>query len=197
MLFMVLSIKKRFGCCSSEAPFHIKNCVIVTYRYFSRTTVAPKGLRERPASLKNCLPNGIPMIVMHQRTPQRKFPIASTRPPKIIQSTFSRNEPAPPSYFTSFPKGFRDRLASLKHCSPTGMPMIVIHQRTPVISQPRALKSPPKMIHKIFPINLMIQFSFLSYSMIFFLCSLIESIQEKKPVRKKPARTGPASISQC
>ena len=35
-------------------------------------TVAPKGVRPSFASLKHCLPKGIPMMVMHQITPAKK-----------------------------------------------------------------------------------------------------------------------------
>jgi len=36
------------------------------------TTVFPKGQAARKASLKICLPNGIPTMVMHSKKPNRK-----------------------------------------------------------------------------------------------------------------------------
>ena len=78
-------------------------------------TAAPKGLNESLAILKNCFPNGIPTIVMHQRHPARKFINAIHQPFKRNQMTFTRNDTAPPPYLICFPKGQKDKLANLKH----------------------------------------------------------------------------------
>ena len=43
---------------------------------FYPITLAPNGIKESLAILKNCLPNGIPTIVMHQIQPTIRFPSA-------------------------------------------------------------------------------------------------------------------------
>ena len=50
------------------------NCVL---------TVFPNGRITNLANLKHCFPNGIPMIVMHQNKPKKKYPIASHKPIKM------------------------------------------------------------------------------------------------------------------
>ena len=47
--------------------------------------VAPKGISESLANLKNCLPNGIPIIVMQRRHPQTALAIAIGIPVTMSQ----------------------------------------------------------------------------------------------------------------
>ena len=116
------------------------------------TTDAPKGIKDSLAILKHCFPIGMPRIVMHQRQPRMQYPIAISRPKKIIQIRLTRKEKPPPPYTTSFPNGKKARLANLKHCRPTGMPMIVMHQRQPASTQARPPINPPNRNQRIFPI---------------------------------------------
>ena len=57
----------------------------------------------------------MPMIVTQQRIPITADPAAMGSPVAISQMIFSRREPAPPPYCTSFPKGKKLRDANLKH----------------------------------------------------------------------------------
>ncbi len=80
---------------------------------------------------------------MHSTTPIRADSIAKGSPDTMSQIKFKRKDPAPPPYRTSFPNGKKLSAANLKHCIPTGMPIIVIHQRQPVSVQLRPLMKPP------------------------------------------------------
>lgn len=112
---------------------------------------APNGISANFANLKCCMPNGIPMMVIQNMTPKSKWNNISTNPPSKIQITLSINLPTPPPYITSLPKGQRANPASLKACRPMGMPMIVIQQITPAISQLTAMHKPPNMSQIRFP----------------------------------------------
>lgn len=111
----------------------------------------PNGISASLASLKHCNPNGIPTIVTQNKTPFNTDPSASGIPVTIIQMMFNKNEPAPPPYITSFPNGKKANAANLKHCFPIGIPIIVIHQRTPAIVHPSPIQSPPNKNHNRFP----------------------------------------------
>ena len=82
---------------------------------------------------------------MHSTTPIRADSIAKGSPDTMSQIKFKRKDPAPPPYRTSFPNGKKLSAANLKHCIPTGMPIIVIHQRQPVSVQLRPLMKPPNI----------------------------------------------------
>ena len=69
------------------------------------TICAPNGISDSCASLKNCFPNGIPMIVMHQRQPMIRFATAISKPKKMIQITFTKRENMPLPYTISLPNG--------------------------------------------------------------------------------------------
>ena len=56
--------------------------------------------------------------------------------------TFTRNDTAPPELTTSLPNGMRARRATLKHCMPTGMPTMLMHQSTPKSAHPNASHTP-------------------------------------------------------
>ena len=117
---------------------------------------------ERKSCLfKNCFPNGIPPIVMHQRKPIIRFPNAISQPKNRIQIKFTKNENIPFPYTISFPKGQNARDANLKHCSPTGIPMIVIHHMHPAKIHASPPNTPPNINQRIFP-NVLISASPLS-----------------------------------
>lgn len=128
----------------------------LSYAKCTLRTVAPKGMSEIAAILKNCIPNGIPTIVMLRRHPSTKFINASSIPPAKNQITFKRNEKHPGLDSISFPKGLSEIDASLKHCNPTGIPMIVMHHKHPVMIHESQLIKPPHIIQSIFPKILMI-----------------------------------------
>ena len=119
-----------------------------SYTILLYTTDAPKGIKDSLAILKHCFPR----IVMHQRQPRMQYPIAISRPKKMIQIRLTRKEKPPPPYTTSFPNGKKARLANLKHCRPTGMPMMVMHQRQPASTQASPPINPPNRNQRIFPI---------------------------------------------
>ena len=73
----------------------------------------------------------------------------------ISQTMLASRLTAPPPYTTSFPNGKNARLANLKHCSPIGIPMIVMHHRQPDNTHASPLKSPPQTNQSMFPSMLM------------------------------------------
>ncbi len=82
------------------------------------------------------IPNGIPMIVMHSRIPAAMLSRKSSHPTKKSHSrlkTMSRTVSASLLATTVRPKGHRTNPASLNAWIPNGMPMIVMHIRSPAI----------------------------------------------------------------
>ena len=63
---------------------------------------------------------------MHQIQPTIRFPSAISHPKNIIHIRFTKNENIPFPYTISFPNGQNASVANLKHCRPTGIPIIVI-----------------------------------------------------------------------
>ena len=112
---------------------------------------APNGISASFASLKCCMPKGIPIIVMKKTPPITRCSIANGIPDTSSQITFRKREPAPPPYCTSFPNGKKLSCANLKHCIPTGIPMIVMHQRHPARHQLNPVNAPPNTNHNKFP----------------------------------------------
>ena len=102
------------------SPYHINIllstlCLIIiaTLNFvFYTITLAPNGMKESLAILKNCIPNGIPTIVMHQIQPTIRFPSAISHPKNIIHIRFTRNENMPFPYTISFPNGQNARVAN-------------------------------------------------------------------------------------
>ena len=52
---------------------------------FYPITLAPNGIKESLAILKNCLPNGIPTIVIHHMDPAKTQAKPPSNPPNINQ----------------------------------------------------------------------------------------------------------------
>lgn len=121
---------------------------ICCFRY---RTVAPNGIRASFASLKHCLPKGIPMIVTHSTAPSTAASTAMGIPLKINQKILQTTETALPPNSTSLPNGKNASFANLKHCFPMGIPTIVMHQSTPAATQLRPVHSPPNRNQRIFP----------------------------------------------
>ena len=128
---------------------------ILFYFFFYPITLAPNGMKESLAILKNCFPNGIPTIVIHHIQPTIRFPSAISHPKNIIHIRFTRNENMPFPYTISFPNGQNARVANLKHCRPTGIPIIVIHHMHPAKTQAKPPSNPPNINQRILPIVLM------------------------------------------
>lgn len=99
-------------------------------RCYLAFTSAPKGISDSLANLKHCFPNGIPIIMIHHNIPAMTKPMHKSIPPKIIQMTLSTGCLLK-SKSTLFPKGQMIRPASLKHCLPKGIPIMVIHHIKP------------------------------------------------------------------
>ena len=110
-------------------------------------------MSARRAILKHCVPNGIPTTVTQNSSPCSAQAAASSKPPKISHSRLSSSEGAPPAYRMTFPKGKKARRANLKHCTPIGIPTIVIHHSSPTKSQPSPIHNPPNKNQRIFPKN--------------------------------------------
>ena len=115
------------------------------------TTEAPNGINASLAILKHCIPIGMPIIVKLHRHPINAASAASSKPLAISQRIFSSIVPAPPPYRTSFPKGKKLSCANLKHCMPTGIPTMVMHQSTPAKTQPSPSQIPPNRNQIKFP----------------------------------------------
>lgn len=113
--------------------------------------VAPKGIRDSFAILKHCSPKGMPIIVMHSKTPLNTATHARGIPLKINQKTLAITETLPPPYSISFPNGKKVSDASLKHCLPIGMPMIVMLHRIPASTHEKPSHSPQTRNQIIFP----------------------------------------------
>lgn len=99
------------------------------------------------AILKHCIPNGIPMMVQHNKTPFMAADRAKGIPLMISHKIFARRDNVPPPYSTSFPKGKNARDANLKHCVPMGMPTIVMHHKSPAAIQQIPCHIPPHKNH--------------------------------------------------
>ena len=122
--------------------------------YFLTTTL-PKGAKLAWAMLKQAMPNGIPIIVQHQRTPVIAVPSANQKPAKTIQIKFRKAVPTPAvgEGTSFFPNGQKANPAILKLAIPNGMPMIVQHQRTPIKSHASPSQMPPNANQRRLPMN--------------------------------------------
>ena len=126
------------------------------------------------AILKCCNANGIPIIVIHNSKPQIRCTMASSIPHTIIHITLPITPitPKPPGVM-SRPKGQRTKPAILKHCTPNGMPMIVMQSKRPTMNHKSDRITPPNTIQSRLPIIFMIfVLSFLSEIIISFLVYL-------------------------
>ena len=61
---------------------------------------------------------------------------------------------APSEYEISFPNGKKLRLANLKHCKPTGIPTMEMHQSKPITSQASPPRNPTRINQIKLPIKL-------------------------------------------
>lgn len=93
------------------------------------------------------------MIVQQSKIPVIKYPIASSSPPNIIQKMFSSIELVFSPVIMFFPNGKNETEDSLKHWIPTGMPIIVMHQSSPINSHAIPEKNPQTINQMMFPRN--------------------------------------------
>jgi hypothetical protein len=115
----------------------------------------PKGASASEASLKCCLPNGIPIMVRQNNSPNKRCDNAVHNPPVSIHKILNKIYRQPLLLLcvtTSRPKGQITNPAILKHCNPKGMPIMVMHSAKPPVKYPRAEINPPKKNHIRFPI---------------------------------------------
>ena len=116
----------------------------------------PNGKNANFANLKCCLPNGIPIIVMHNRIPKSRCATHVANPPNIHQIMFIGRLMQPMSLelsLTLAPNGQRHNSPSFIVCIPNGMPiMVTINAKEPA-KYPMAHSSPPKMSQSKLPIN--------------------------------------------
>jgi hypothetical protein len=93
----------------------------------------PRGKSEIGISLRLARTKGIPMTVMHGRTPVTACPIASQSPEKMNQKTLPIPETAlaPGFLSTVRPNGQSAKSPMRNDAKPNGIPMTVMHQRTP------------------------------------------------------------------
>lgn len=125
----------------------------ISVRYTMRL---PNGISEISKSLKCCFPNGMPMMVRQSKNPKKRCVSAVHQPPQIIQITLAGNvkQPRSSELLTTFwPKGQNIRMASLKHCRPNGMPIMVQHNATPPTTYPIAEIKPPNMSQIMLPMK--------------------------------------------
>lgn len=93
----------------------------------------------------------MPMMVQHSKIPFSRAVSANGMPLMNIQNTLAIKEIVLPPYCTSLPKGQKAKEASLKHCLPMGIPIMVMHHRIPASTQERPCHSPQHRNQMIFP----------------------------------------------
>lgn len=125
---------------------------MILSEYNSYTISFPKGVSAKPASLKCCSPNGIPMMVMQSNTPNARCERLIQIPPTNIQMIFIntlRHPPSPGQLRTSRPKGQRASMDNFKVWKPKGMPMMVtISNRLERIYSTQ-IRNPPQISQRI------------------------------------------------
>ena len=134
----------------NDLSFSLSSIIIILTpeSYF---TTAPNGISASFANLKNCFPNGIPIIVIQRTQPHTAFATAIGIHVRISQKIFAIRLTAPPPYSISFPNGKNASPANLKHCLPIGIPTIVMHHKHPASSHESPDAKPPNMNHNTFP----------------------------------------------
>ena len=115
----------------------------------------PNGAKLTFAMRKHAMPNGIPMIVQHQRMPDTTAATQSQMPAKTIQIRFSRNvqTPADSPRTISLPKGKKANSAILNEAIPYGIPTIVQQKARPNAIHDRPSHSPQNRNQITFEIN--------------------------------------------
>jgi len=113
---------------------------------------APNGNNDKDANLKHCFPKGIPIIVMCKIIPTIKYPTAISQPNKISHKTLAIGCESKLVWIV-FPKGKSEKDAILKHWTPNGIPIMVIHHNKPNIIHNTNDNSPTMTNQRTFPNN--------------------------------------------
>jgi hypothetical protein len=119
----------------------------------------PKGVSARPAILKCCKPKGIPIIVIHNNSPNIKCVRLIHIPPINIQTIFIKTDKQPPDPLfsvTLLPKGHNDNMANLSVYNPNGIPIMVTISIILANKYSRAIIIPPKISQIMFPNRFMV-----------------------------------------
>jgi hypothetical protein len=146
------------------------------------STRYPNGVSARPASLKCCRANGIPIIVMASKTPNIKCVAAIQIPPIRIQIIFIivvRQPPFEGLGTTLWLKGHKASRPSLMVCKPNGIPMIVTINKTLATKYSIAVIIPPKTSQIRFPKS-DIKRVFVKKQILFETQTLLVSLTETK-----------------
>lgn len=98
-----------------------------------------------------CIPNGIPIMVMHQIKPIQNEIIAISHPHNIIQRILTKKCLTLLLYSTQRPNGYKTNPANFKHCIPSGMPIKVIKQSNAAINHSSEIIPPPNRNHIMLP----------------------------------------------
>ena len=106
------------------------------------------------ASLKCCIPKGIPMIVIQNNSPKIACDNAIANPPNINHNIFPiiyRQPDARMSVLISAPKGHRANTPSFSVWIAKGIPIIVNIRARLTIKYSLAIIIPPNISHMMFP----------------------------------------------
>ena len=113
----------------------------------------PNGVSANAANLKCCMPNGMPMMVIHSTMPKPRWDRLIQIPPKNIHKIFMVNERQPPELgqlITFFPNGIRASILIFNVCRPKGMPIMVIIISKLAIKYSMQVNIPPSSSHMMF-----------------------------------------------
>lgn len=94
---------------------------------------------------------------MASNTPKKKCVMAIQKPEKMTQTILNGRDRQPGTSLLLLiwrPKGNNINAASLKHCSPNGIPTIEMQRARPEIAYSSAVANPPNISHIILPNNL-------------------------------------------
>ena len=105
----------------------------------------PKGEKSQLSKLKKLTTEWNTDNGYTEYNTNDKVKIANSIPPKSNQRIFSRSDPVLPPLSTIFPNGDRLKRAILKHCKPTGKPIIVMDHNRPIKNHAAALNKPPQI----------------------------------------------------
>ena len=118
--------------------------------YLNYLIFAPNGKSANLASFIHCSAKGIPIMVIAKKTAITIYPIAISQPIKSAQMIFAIGCLSMLST-VSFPKGVNTSSANLKHCLAKGIPIIVIANKIPNITNKILAMSHPNIKKIIFP----------------------------------------------
>ena len=140
-----LTIKNASGILTDSLNFCILPYHTGTKWHERKSCHLEKLLSKRNSNYRNT-----PYTTNYQIS-KRHFPTKKYQ----IHMRFTKNENIPFPYTISFPNGQNANVANLKHCRPTGIPIIVIHHMHPAKTHASPPSNPPNINQRILPIVLM------------------------------------------